>query len=132
VFQLVFDVTTGYSDLAMAQSDSISSALASPTSYADRILSSDDMFSYSLYMAKTYKTFNFRDKNDLDASTVVGKGTIFGYCYSTDPDAYVYFREYDKCRYVYSDGTTSLIASCFVLIDPIIPIDPLPILPILP
>ena len=107
VFQLVLDVESGYTDLAMSQSTSVNNALATQAAYPDRIYDSASMFAYALYQNVTVKTFNFRDKNNPSASTNTGTATVFGYCYSTKPDAYVYFYEGDKCTVKYSDGSTS-------------------------
>lgn len=109
VFQLVLDVTSGYTDLGMNVGN------VNPLNsfaYPDRIHDSAAMFAYALSGNDTWKGFGFNDKGNLASSAQVGKGTIFGYCYSTKPDAYVYFRESDKCTVKYSDGSTESIPDC--------------------
>jgi len=109
VFQLVLDVTSGYMDLVMGVGN------ASPLNsfvYPDRIHDSAAMFAYALSGNDTWKVFGFNDKGNLASTAQIGKGTIFGYCYSTKPDAYVYFMETDKCTVKYSDGSTESIPNC--------------------
>jgi len=112
VFQLVLDVTSGHTDLAMFQGDTDSELSASTLVYPDRIYDSAAMFSYALYRNKTWKMFEFNDKNNPLSTAQVGTGTVFGYCYSTKPDAYVYFYEGDKCTVKYSDGYIGNISDC--------------------
>lgn len=109
VFQLVLDVTSGYTDLGMGVGN------ASPLNsfvYPDRIHDSAAMFAYALSGNDTWKVFGFNDKGNPASSTQIGKGSIFGYCYSTKPDAYVYFRENDKCTVKFSNGSTESIPNC--------------------
>lgn len=112
VFQLVLDVTSGFTDLAMFQGNNDAELSASTLVYPDRIYDSAAMFSYALYRNKAWKMFQFGDKNNPLSSAQVGAGTVFGYCYSTKPDAYVYFYEEDKCTVKFSDGSTQPIPSC--------------------
>jgi hypothetical protein len=112
VFQLVLDVTTGFTDLGMAQGNNATELNASYFAYPDRIYDYADMFAYSLYANKSEKAFVFGDKNNSQSSTQIGTATVFGYCYSTKADAYVYFEEDDKCTLKYSDGSTSSISNC--------------------
>ncbi len=112
VFQLVMDVTSGYSDLVMYQGDTEVEVSASKLVYPDRIYDHAAMFSYALYKNKAWKMFNFNDKLAPSSSTQVGAGTVFGYCYSTKPDAYVYMMEYDKCTVKFSDGITETLPDC--------------------
>lgn len=109
VFQLVLDVTTGYTDLGMGvgNANPLNSSV-----YPDRIHDSAAMFAYALYGNDTWKVFGFNDKANLASSTQIGKGAIFGYCYSTKPDAYVYFMENDKCTVKFSDGSIESIPNC--------------------
>jgi hypothetical protein len=112
VFQLVLDVNSGFTDLAMFQGNNDSELSASTLVYPDRIWDSAAMFSYALYQNKAWKAFRFGDKNNPLSSAQVGVGTIFGYCYSTKPDAYVYFAEEDRCTVKYSDGYVQPIPDC--------------------
>lgn len=112
VFQLVLDVNTGHTDLAMAQSSTLDNAIATQVAYRDRIWDSAAMFSYALYEDQQVKAFVFNDKNDSTSSAQTGTATAFGYCYSTNPNARVYLREKDKCTDKYSNGQTSFIAGC--------------------
>lgn len=110
VFQLVMDVTSGYTRLAMGQGTTLASALASQIAYPDAILGSHAMFAYALYQDQAVKTFVFNDRSNPLAPPQLGKATIFGYCYSTRPTAHVYFQQTDVCTNTYSDGHTSSCA----------------------
>lgn len=112
VLQLVLDVTSGNTDLAMYQGNNNSELNASFLGYPDRIFDSADMFSYALYKNKAWKIFQFYDQNNIGSAAQIGTGTIFGYCYSTKPDAYVYFEEWDKCTAKYSDGYVAPLSNC--------------------
>lgn len=112
VFQLVMDVTSGYANLAMGQSNTLANAIVTQTAYPDTIQNADAMFAYALYQDQPVKTFVFNDKNNSSSSAQIGSATAFGYCYSTKPTAHVYFQQKDSCITTYSDGhTTSCTAS---------------------
>jgi hypothetical protein len=111
VFQLVMDVTSGYTDLLMMQGNTENELVASTLIYPDRIFDHAAMFSYALYQNKTTKLFVFGDNVSIQSGTI-GTGTYFGYCYSTKPDAGVYFLELDKCTVKYSDGFVEPIPNC--------------------
>lgn len=112
VFQLVLDVNAGFTDLAMAEATSLDNAIATQVAYPDRIQDSAAMFSYALYGDQPVKTFMFNDKTNPMSPAQTGTGTVFGYCYSTRPNARAYIREEDKCTDKYSNGQTSYIAGC--------------------
>lgn len=112
VFQLILDVNSGYTDLAMAQSSTISSAIAMQSNYPDRINDAAAMFSYALYEDQSVKAFVFKDNNNPSSSTRIGTATAFGYCYSTNPAARVYLREKDNCTDKNSNGQTNTIPGC--------------------
>ena len=112
VFQLVLDVTSGYTDFSAQQGNNGTELFASTLLYRDRIYDTAAMFSYALYQNKTWKAFRFGEINNTTSSDLTGTGTIFGYCYSTKPDAFVYFREQDKCTVKYSDGYVAPVANC--------------------
>lgn len=112
VFQLVLDVTSGFTDLKMLQANQTELS-ASTLVYPDRIYENAAMFSYALYQNKSGKFFQFGDKTQsASAYQQIGTGTIFGYCYSTKPDAFVYFYEEDKCTVKYSDGYVDALSNC--------------------
>ncbi|MDP2112054.1 MAG: hypothetical protein Q8N48_09595 [Thiobacillus sp.] len=113
VFQLVLDVTSGYTDLIMYQGNNQTEVSASTLVYPDRIYNNAAMFSYALYQNKSDKFFRFDDKTQpVSSYQQIGTGTIFGYCYSTKPDAFVYFYEEDKCTVKYSDGYVAALPNC--------------------
>lgn len=112
VFQMILDVNTGHTDLAMSQSSTLDNAISTQVPYPDRIFNTANMFSYALYENQAVKTFVFNDKNDSTSSAQTGTATAFGYCYSTKPNARVYIREKDKCTDKYSNGQTSYIPGC--------------------
>ncbi|MGB4781818.1 S8 family peptidase [Candidatus Methylomirabilis sp.] len=112
VFQLVLDVTAGYTDLAMGQSSTLNSALAAQVAYPDRILDAAAMFSYALYDTQAVKAFVFHDQYNPASSAQIGTATAFGYCYSTNPAARVYLREVDTCTDKDSTGQISAIPGC--------------------
>lgn len=113
VFQLVLDVTSGFTDLTMFQGNNQTELAASTLVYPDRIYDNAAMFSYALYKNKSDKFFRLGDKTQSTFSyQQIGTGTIFGYCYSTKPDAYVYFHEEDNCTVEYSDGYVAALPNC--------------------
>lgn len=112
VFQLVADVTSGFSHLAMGEAATLPEAIAGQTAYPDAIQATDAMFAYALYQDKPVKTFTFNDKNNPASSAAIGNATVFGYCYSTRPTAHVYLQRKDGCVNTYSDGRTT---SCSVV-----------------
>jgi serine protease len=114
VFQLVLDVESGYTNLAMGQAGSLNQAVAMRAAYGDRIETAAPMFAYALYDNQPVKTFVFNDQGNPMSSATMGSGTAFGYCYSTRADAHVYFQEKDNCVNHYSNGTTK---SCTVADD---------------
>lgn len=95
-FQLMLDVTAGFTDLVMYESDVYF--------YPDRIWSNAPMFAYSLYGNTESKSFALWD-NTVVPDSQIGNATFFGYCFSANPDAFVLF--YDdadgSCRL--SDNT---------------------------
>jgi len=111
VFQLVMDVTSGYTNLAMGQSNTLANAIGTHMAYPDTIHNSDAMFAYALYQDQPVKTFVFNDKNNPSSSAQIGSATVFGYCYSTKPTARIYLQQKDSCTNTYSDGHTT---SCTV------------------
>jgi len=112
VFQLILDVNNGYTDLAMGQGSSLTNAISGKSAYPDRIYDNASMFSYALYADQPTKAFVFNNKNEPTSSAATGASTIFGYCYSTNPNARIYFREKDKCTDKASNGQTSAIPGC--------------------
>lgn len=109
VFQLVLDVEDGYADLNMYRGDTSLSS----SKYPDRIYSSASMFSYMLYGADKYKLFSFEDNNGAATSiSKIGKGTVFGYCLSSNSDAFVFLEDRAQCIFKFSDGSTSSISNC--------------------
>jgi hypothetical protein len=96
----------------MLQGNNDAELNASTLVYPDRIYDSAAMFAYALYQNKAWKGFTFKDKNNPFSNVQAGTGTLFGYCYSTKPDAYVYFAEGDKCTVKYSDGYIRSIPNC--------------------
>lgn len=111
VFQLVLDVESGYADLTTNQYDN-GSLDSNPIAYPDRIQSTASMFSYMLYADKHFKYFEFNDRNNSSGTGKIGTGTVFGYCLSDDPDAYVYLYDEANCRFQYSNGSTAPISPC--------------------
>jgi hypothetical protein len=112
VFQVILDVNTGFTDLAMGQGSTVTNAVNGKQAYPDRIYDNASMFSYALYSDQPTKAFIFNDKTAPTSSATTGNGTIFGYCYSTNPNARVYLREQDKCTDKTSNGQLSGIPGC--------------------
>ncbi|GHT83378.1 hypothetical protein AGMMS49543_10490 [Betaproteobacteria bacterium] len=97
VFQLLLDVQSGYTDLAMLEN---ATANGSATTYPDHISSGNPMFSYMLYKAQPVKTFALSRYLDGTDSGQIGTATIFGYCFSSRTDAKVLLhnRETATCQ----------------------------------
>lgn len=112
VFQLVLDVTSGYTDLAMGQAGTVDAAITAQTDYADRIHDTAAMFSYALYQPQAAKAFAFKDKTNPGSASQIGAGTVFGYCYSANPNAKVYLQQKDTCTRTYSDQHTEAVPNC--------------------
>lgn len=104
VLQLVLDVESGYTDLAMFEG----SGTASDTylKYPDRIEANHAMFSYALYRGEPFKSFDFYDARSSLGDVRIGTATIFGYCYSTLDSARVVFCDDLQSACVTSDGTS--------------------------
>jgi hypothetical protein len=104
VFQMLLDVESGYTDIALLES-----AVASNTAqiYSDRIHAGAPMFSYTLYAAEPVKTFALGQFLDGAAATGdIGTVTVFGYCFSTRADAKVLY--YDGAGTCHLSGGTTV------------------------
>lgn len=89
IFQLVLDVESGHSDIAISEGVNSGGYTAL---YPDRIYDNAAMFAYALYSGHDDKTFHLYDAQlfgatNVSPSTIVGRATAFGYCFSTDPSA---------------------------------------------
>jgi len=101
IFQLVLDVESGYTDLAIAEGVDSGGYF---TIYPDRIYAEAAMFSYALYSQYADKQFVFLDAEyygepnvTVIPSTIVGRATAFGYCFSTNPSAAVFACDQQQC-----------------------------------
>lgn len=99
IFQLVMDVENGYTDLAIFEG--INSG-GYDVLYPDRIYANAAMFAYALYSGHTDKGFEFYDNRlygapGVDPNRIVGRGTAFGYCFSTNPGAAVFACDEVNC-----------------------------------
>ena len=98
IFQLVLDVESGYSDIFITEGIT-STGYSLP--YPDRIDANAAMFAYALYSGYSDKSFSLWDvKNYGKGGTQsVGTATAFGYCFSTNPAAYVAYcdEQRDQC-----------------------------------
>jgi hypothetical protein len=112
VFELVLDVTSGATDLAMLQGDDNAELGASTQIYPDRIHASAQMFAYALYKDKDYKYFQFGDSTASASTARIGTATIFGYCFSSRPGAYAYLTDMAACTVRYSDGSIEPLPFC--------------------
>ncbi|MBW8458662.1 MAG: hypothetical protein K0M58_09515 [Thiobacillus sp.] len=86
VFQLVLDVESGHTDMGYYEYQDYL--------YPDRIYDYHAMFAYALYSGSAEKGFILGDDQLYDApgvnpDLIVGTATAFGYCFSTNPAAYV-------------------------------------------
>ncbi|CAK0748882.1 hypothetical protein CCP4SC76_190010 [Gammaproteobacteria bacterium] len=97
VLQLMLDVSSGSTRIAMGQAANLTSALANTAPYENEIRSSGAVFSYTLYRDQPVKVFRFSAQGAATA-------TVFGYCYGTEPSAHVYLHEPSVCINTYSDG----------------------------
>lgn len=101
ILELVLDVTSGYTDMALVPSV----AQGTVTNYPDRLFADDAMFTYTLYSDAHEKRFILRDNQNPASDAQIGQGTFFGYCYSTQPDAYVDVYDQKTNTTYFSDGT---------------------------
>jgi hypothetical protein len=88
VFQMLLDVESGYTDVALLESE-----VASDTKivYSDRIHANALMFSYTLYASAPVKTFTLGQFLGGASTSDIGTVTVFGYCFSTRADGKVLF-----------------------------------------
>jgi hypothetical protein len=108
VFQLLLNVQSGYTDLAMLEN---SVANSSATVYPDRINSNTTMFSYMLYKAEPIKTFALSRYLAGADSGQIGTVTIFGYCFSSRTDAKVLLHDRETGSCLLSNGQTRSCSS---------------------
>lgn len=106
VFQILLDVESGYTDLALLESTVASNA---KHTYSDRIDASASMFSYTLYGAEPVKTFTLGQFLGGAATDNIGTATLFGYCFSTRADARGLF--YDGAGTCHLSGGSTLSCS---------------------
>lgn len=104
VFQLVLDVESGYTDMAYLE-DQI-------RLYPDRIYDYHAMFAYALYSWSAQKLFVLGDEQlyrapGVNPDMIVGTATAFGYCFSTNPAAYVLHCD-EKAGLCYTSSGTAI------------------------
>jgi len=104
VLQLVLDVESGYTDLAMFEGSGGDSDAY--LKYPDRIEARHPMFAYALYRDMPFKSFDFYDARTGTADSRIGTATLFGYCFSTKPSARVVFCDDTQRTCVTSDGAS--------------------------
>lgn len=104
VLQLLLDVESGYTDLAMFEGSGGDSDAY--LKYPDRIEASHAMFAYALYRDMPFKSFDFYDARTGTADSRIGTATLFGYCFSTKPGARVVFCDDSQRTCVTSDGAS--------------------------
>lgn len=100
VLQIVLDVEEGHTEIWMHQSGYQDFEL-----YPDAIWDYHSMFAYALYKNVPEKYFSLSCKQQTRPDFNVGRATVFGYCYSTKSDAYVYLWEEKTNTCTYSDGS---------------------------
>lgn len=103
VFQLVLDVDSGYADISMNEGSSY-------IQYPDRIRDLHKMFAYTLYKNSEWKSFALHDKDEVQPDKSIGSATAFAYCFSTNPDAYVFVWDQKANTCKHSDGY--VLTSC--------------------
>ena len=98
VMQMVLDVESGHTDILTSQgSDSY-------VPYPDTIQSWHSMFAYAMYRDEMWKWFTLTSHEQTQPDSIIGNATVFGYCYSTKPDAEVYVWDENTNTCTYSDG----------------------------
>jgi hypothetical protein len=98
VFQILLDVESGFTDLALVEDNS-------RANYSDRIHDGAAMFSYALYSGAADKSFVLLS-HDTSAylDSQIGAATFFGYCFSTKDDAEVILVDHANNTCTWSDG----------------------------
>jgi hypothetical protein len=93
VFEIVLDVESGFTDLAMNE------GAAAGVDYPDRIAADAAMFAYTLYSQERIKSFTLEGRNS-GTDQQVGAATFFAYCFSTKADGTValYDEATQSCR----------------------------------
>ncbi|MDR2690665.1 MAG: hypothetical protein LBB76_13050 [Azoarcus sp.] len=97
VFEIVLDVESGFTDLAMTEGNV-------SFDYSDRIHADAAMFAYTLYSQQRIKSFALVGRES-GATRQVGSATFFGYCFSTKEDGQVALYDESDHSCLLSDGT---------------------------
>ncbi|MCB1955650.1 MAG: hypothetical protein KDG55_08235 [Rhodocyclaceae bacterium] len=110
VMQVVFDLDSGYVEFEKWEYNVADESSVVTAKYPDRIQATAKMFSYMLYTPDRFiRRIDFTG-NDATRENheVVGRGTLFGYCLSDDPDAKIFVADYARCTNTYSSKYASL------------------------
>ncbi|MBK6322643.1 hypothetical protein [Candidatus Aalborgicola defluviihabitans] len=107
VFQVVFKMDTGSTDFRYVQTNSsaVANTLSARTWFPDTIFSYQSPFAYNLSNTATYKVYGF-ESGVYNGNASIGRGTFFAYCFSTNPNAYVFLWDGESCRIKYSNGSS--------------------------
>lgn len=110
VFQLVLDVEDGHADMGYAENYDQPWPF-NYNVYPDRIYDDAAMFAYALYTASPDKGFILGDEAlygapGVNPDAIMGTATAFGYCFSTNPAAFVLYCDERALQCYTSSGAT--------------------------
>lgn len=107
IFQVLFKMDNGSTNFRYVQTNSTATAntLSARTWFPSTLYSYQSPFAYNLSNSATYKVYGF-ESGTLNGNASIGRGTFFAYCFSTNPNAYVFLWDGESCRIKYSDGTS--------------------------
>ncbi len=102
--QVVFDLDSGYVEFEKWEYNVADESSIVTAAYPDRIQAAAKMFSYMLYTPDKYiRRIDFTGNDSTrENHEVIGRGALFAYCLSDDPDAKIYVADYARCTFTYS------------------------------
>lgn len=107
LFQVLFKMDNGSTDFRYVETNSSATAntLSARTWFPNTIYSYQSPFAYNLSTSATYKVFGF-ESGVYNSTRSIGSGSFFAYCFSTNPNAYIFLWDGESCRVKYSNGSS--------------------------
>lgn len=107
ILQVLFKMDSGGTAFRYLQTNTAATAntLSARTWFPNTIYSYQSQFAYNMSDSATYKVYGFESAT-LNGNASIGRGTFFAYCFSTNPNAYIFMWDGESCRIKYSNGST--------------------------
>jgi len=108
IFQVLFKMDSGSTDFRFLQTNSVTTAdtLSARTWFPNTLFSFQSPFAYALSDTARYKVYGF-ESGTRNGTASIGRGTFFAYCFSTNPNAYIFQWDGESCRIKYSNGSSA-------------------------